>query len=435
MLLESRSLPVLALLCLLGCGEETPEPAEPTPAVEPAPHLPEAPPPPPEPVAEVIDLDEIEPDPVLEAQVAAEREAQADAVAEVEPKAEPVKPRPRKPTNAIQLGGGGGDDAAARAAAQKALAAQEQKAKEEARKRREAEEAEERESRVRRRVSEADDAEPVEVEVKETPEEREARLKAEAEAAEKARLARELWDKRQAEIEAKKQEEEAAREAAYQKASLEYERKKAEREEAMRRELNPDCLPYEISERAKKGELSDKERVCLEISVQTIARRDDRELMSSVLIDDAYARDDRAKWAELSTRHLEEINPQDAGLSYRMALHSWAGSTGDPATTLMYVESALENRAIWTGEVYDKRVGELLGLRAAASQRLWRQMVDAAEQMDPEDAKRASRNARRRTFEAALEWYAFASDRGQPANSALKLCELASERDGACLVQ
>lgn len=183
---------------------------------------------------------------------------------------------------------------------------------------------------------------------------------------------------------------------------------------------------------AMLGKLSDAQRTCIEAQIASSAKQTDKDKYSRVLMSNAWASGDKKQWEKLVKRHLDEIDRSDPDLCYKYAMHLARKGPGAANAVIRWSDIALENKTVWTGPTYTNRVFNLLKLRAASAQALWKSAEDKYA-ADASDAARAERdNYRNRTKVLAREWYEYAKSAGKSADQARALCMAAAGTEDYC---
>ncbi len=184
--------------------------------------------------------------------------------------------------------------------------------------------------------------------------------------------------------------------------------------------------PVALEPRAIAGELTDEDRTCLEARIAGEKKQTAKDKLSRLLLVDADARGDKARWATLMVRHLDAIDRSDPDLCMRWAQHLARGDIDDAEASLYWADVALENKHAWEGPRHVSRVYGLLQLRAEVSHRPWAdseadfQAERSDENMDEAEVWRG----RART--ASREWLDQARGSGQDTSRARVLCESAA---------
>ena len=183
---------------------------------------------------------------------------------------------------------------------------------------------------------------------------------------------------------------------------------------------------------AAMGKLNDGTRECLEARIQTAPKMTDKRRASQLLMADAWARSDKAGWEQLVKRHLDEIDQSDPDLCYKYALRlNQLGPKRAPGV-IRWANVALENRMVWIGDEYTKRVNSLYKIRAAASQTLWMSAEDAHRSNPSDDTRSKLEKYRNMTKEYAREWLEYARESGKNTQAALQLCMSAAGTADYC---
>ena len=187
-----------------------------------------------------------------------------------------------------------------------------------------------------------------------------------------------------------------------------------------------------LEPRAITGELSEVERACVEGRITAEKKQTTRDKLSRVLLIDADARGDTARWKDLAARHLDSIDRSDPDLCFRYALVLSRGSLDDAEDVVRWVDVALENKHQWEGPKHMARVYGLLQLKAEMSARLWAE-AEADFLDERSDANSAEAElARGAAKTSAREWLDQARATEQSVDRARVLCEAAAGTPEAC---
>lgn len=283
-----------------------------------------------------------------------------------------------------------------------------------------------------------------EAESKRREEERQARLAAEAAAAAEAEAKRKAEDeaRRKAEDEARrKAEEEAAeRKAAAEAAAAVKAAEEAANKEAVVAKVAAPAGPgtcgldelVRLEPMAMLGKLSDGQISACEGTLASVPKMTDKGKVSRVLMVNAFSKGDKSTWEQLVKRHLDEIDQSDPDLCYKYALHLSKKGPSRASGVIRWVNVALENRTVWSGDTYTSRVYSLHKLRAAASQSLWQAAEDAYNgDPSPGNQDKIDKN-RSMTKVNAREWYEYAKSAGKDTTKALQLCMSAAGTKDYC---
>jgi hypothetical protein len=193
---------------------------------------------------------------------------------------------------------------------------------------------------------------------------------------------------------------------------------------------DPSCYPRDMFPIADKGKLTKDQVSCVQKSLSQAEREADQARLSLVLITNAHARRESEDWAWLVARHLESIDPENPGLSYRYSLFLYDKGPAEYRDALRWANVALGQRAAWTGETYHQRVTRLYKLRAAIAQALWRQAEEGWKQDQTEESREEVLEWRDTTRQYALQWYRYAAETGMSTETPYQLCAISSIQDG-----
>lgn len=183
--------------------------------------------------------------------------------------------------------------------------------------------------------------------------------------------------------------------------------------------------------RAALGLLGDSEVECLERRLENTEAQTGKEKLSLVLMAQAYASGDKARWAQLVKRHFNQIDRSNADLCYKYALHLFR-TGGQDQEVIVWADIALENRFGWKGRTFKSRVNGLNRLRAMAGQRIWMNAVEAERRAPGSRSSEATEVARNNAKVYALEWMLYSRRAGLDASKAFHLCLSASGAEEYC---
>jgi len=187
-----------------------------------------------------------------------------------------------------------------------------------------------------------------------------------------------------------------------------------------------------LEQPAMVGALSGEQQRCLEEQLAATPRMTRKDEISRLLMSDAFARGDRDGWEQLVKRHLDGIDQSDPDLCFKYALYL-AGQGPERAPAAMrWASVALENRSVWTGATYTRRVAALYKLRAASAQALW-QSAEAEHARAPSSSTGdAVDQMRALTKVQAREWLDYARAAGLDTSAASALCASAAGTQRYC---
>ncbi len=183
------------------------------------------------------------------------------------------------------------------------------------------------------------------------------------------------------------------------------------------------------------GQLSPEQVTCLQGKLATSRVQTTRNKLSRLLLVNAQTRGDIPQWEALMRRHLEEIDRSDPALCmvYAVHLHKKGAEFDDEA--IYWAAYALENKQVWTGDEYVKRVYSLLRLRAEAAHTLWGASEKAYQQDATDENDAIAKEYRGMAKDFSREWLDYARASGQDFKLALELCRSASGSDAFCQVK
>ncbi len=187
-----------------------------------------------------------------------------------------------------------------------------------------------------------------------------------------------------------------------------------------------------LEAKAMLGRLGEQTIACLSDRVAHDPERENQIRASMLLMADAWAGGDHLRWESLARRHLTTLDSSDPNLCYKHALLLSRRGVSEAPEVIRWVEVALENRAVWTGDTRTSRVDALHRLRARASQQLWEAAATAAA-ADPSAENESSAEALRASTRAhAQAWHAHALRAGKDTEVAQQLCATASTEGAPC---
>jgi hypothetical protein len=165
-----------------------------------------------------------------------------------------------------------------------------------------------------------------------------------------------------------------------------------------------------------KGQIS-----ACETRLQAAAKQTDKDKISRILMTNAYSSGDSAGWAKLVKRHLTDISKSDPDLCYKYAKFLTKRGPRRAGEVIKWSDEALENRAVWSGNTYVKRVSQLYKYKAASAQTLWKSAEEKYTGGDA-SAQASAERWRNETKTYAREWYEYLKSAGKDSTQALQLC-------------
>ncbi len=184
---------------------------------------------------------------------------------------------------------------------------------------------------------------------------------------------------------------------------------------------------------ARVGQLKEGHIACLEGRlVASDTRMTTREKISRVLLVDAEARKDYARWEKLIARHMKEIDQSDPDLAFKYAVYLSKKDGGDQDQVIWWASRALDRKDAWSGTLYEKKVYALHRIRAEASVRLWSTAEKTYLQARSPQAEDAAERARGVAKEYARAWLEYARVSDQDVKTAMQLCLQAAGAETYC---
>lgn len=154
--------------------------------------------------------------------------------------------------------------------------------------------------------------------------------------------------------------------------------------------------------------------------------------LSRLLLADADSKGDKTEWARLMARHLSDIDRSDPDMCFLYAQYLQKQGVASDEAAIQFADYALENKQVWSGDTYKKRLYGLYRLRAEAANELWK---DAEQNLiaDPTDENDAqTQKWRGKSKDYAREWLDYAQASEQNIDRALMICVSAAGTKRAC---
>jgi hypothetical protein len=184
---------------------------------------------------------------------------------------------------------------------------------------------------------------------------------------------------------------------------------------------------------AMMGKLKDPQIRCLDESLRAADRQTVKDKISRVLMADAYAKGDLNRWEAVVQRHLDQIDRSDPDLCYKYALYVLNSAPADRMDEAMkWADVALDNRSVWSGDVYVQRVYSLYKLKAMAAQKKWAWLEAEYVKTPTEEADSAKEEARNLTKTLSREWLEYARSAGKDTTLAMQMCTSAAGTEEFC---
>ncbi len=193
-----------------------------------------------------------------------------------------------------------------------------------------------------------------------------------------------------------------------------------------------DCDPTALESQAMLGKLEAEAISCLDMALKSTMVMTEKKQISLLLMINAYSKGDKRAWESLVKRHLEEIDRSDPDLCYKYASHLAKKGPSRASAVIRWSDVALENRTVWTGKTYTKRVYNLYKMKAISAQNLWRRNEET-QSAEPSDVNQKKvEKWRNMTKVMAREWLEFAKGAGLDTGIAKELCNSAAGHEDYC---
>jgi len=181
-----------------------------------------------------------------------------------------------------------------------------------------------------------------------------------------------------------------------------------------------DLLKLEPS--AMLGQLTDAQIRCLDEALKNAERQTVKDKISRVLLNDAWAKGDEHRWEGIARRHLETIDRSDPDMCYKFAYYLVERGPDKMDEAMKWADVALENRAVWEGDLHVKRVYALEKIKTEAAQKKWMWLESEYNKAPSEELLHAADEARNQTKTLAREWLEYAKQSGKDTTLPLQIC-------------
>ena len=178
----------------------------------------------------------------------------------------------------------------------------------------------------------------------------------------------------------------------------------------------------ELEMPAMMGRLREGQIACLEQRIVDAELQTEQDKLSRVLLANAEVSGDEEALGELLKRHLEDITRSDPELCLLYALHLSKQGVELTDEVIRWVDVALENKLVWSGQQYTSRVNALLALKARSAARAWRAADQDFMAERNEDNLAIAEAARNDAKQFAREWLDFVRSAELDTKSAFSLC-------------
>lgn len=180
------------------------------------------------------------------------------------------------------------------------------------------------------------------------------------------------------------------------------------------------------------GQISDGQGLCLQNRLNTARLQTTRNKISRMLLVNAEAKGDIPQWEKLIRRHLEEIDRSDPNLCLRYAVFLHKKGLEGEEEAIYWADYALENKHIWVGDEYMKRVYSLYRLRTEAAAKLWEAAEDRYRKEPTDENEEVAKEYRGQAKDFAREWLDYARASAQDSKVAQEICRSAAGSDDFC---
>lgn len=180
------------------------------------------------------------------------------------------------------------------------------------------------------------------------------------------------------------------------------------------------------------GQLTDGQGLCLQNRLNTARLQTTRNKISRMLLVNAEAKGDIPQWEKLIRRHLEEIDRSDPNLCLRYAVFLHKKGLEGEEEAIYWSDYALENKHIWVGDEYMKRVYGLYRLRTEAAAKLWEASEDRYRAEPSDENEEIAKEYRGQAKDFAREWLDYARASAQDSKVAQEICRSAAGSDDFC---
>lgn len=190
--------------------------------------------------------------------------------------------------------------------------------------------------------------------------------------------------------------------------------------------------------KAMMGKLTDAEIRCLDRTLRESDTQTYKDKVSRVLMADAYAKKNNDRWEAIVRRHLNDIDRSDPDLCYSFSafMAKRVSDKGPDAAdeVMKWADVALENKQVWSGDTFVKRVSSLYKIKSQASYRKW-EWLEAKYQEEPTAELGKSReDARNEAKTLAREWLSYAKDAGLDQEEPYSICVSAAGTSEFCQI-
>jgi len=185
---------------------------------------------------------------------------------------------------------------------------------------------------------------------------------------------------------------------------------------------------------AMMGKLTDGEIRCLSKTLIDSERQTHKDKLSRVLMADAYAKKNDDRWETIVRRHLNDIDRSDPDLCYKFSVFMSKKGPQSADEVMKWADVALENKHVWDGSQYVKRVSSLYKVKAVAALRKWEWMEEEYLKAPSEQATKGKEDARNEAKTLAREWLGYLKSASLDQSAAMQVCVSAAGTDAFCQI-
>jgi hypothetical protein len=185
---------------------------------------------------------------------------------------------------------------------------------------------------------------------------------------------------------------------------------------------------------AMMGKLSDGEIRCLSKTLNDSDRQTHKDKLSRVLMADAYAKKNDDRWEAIVRRHLTDIDRSDPDLCYKFSIFMSKKGPKSADEVMKWADVALENKHIWDGPQYVKRVSSLYKIKAVSALKKWQWMEEEFLKTPSEDLGGGKEDARNQAKTLAREWLGYLKSASLDQDKAMQVCVMAAGTDQFCQI-
>jgi hypothetical protein len=193
-----------------------------------------------------------------------------------------------------------------------------------------------------------------------------------------------------------------------------------------------------LEPKAMMGKLTDPEIRCLDRSIRESETQTYKDKVSRVLMADAYAKKNDDRWEAIVRRHLNEIDRSDPDLCFKFSsfMAKKVVDKGPEAAdeVMKWADVALENKQVWTGDTYVKRVSALYKIKSQAAYKKWEWFEAKFKENPSSELSKNREDARNEAKNLAREWLAYVKDAGLDQTEPYNICVSAAGTSDFCQI-